>query len=92
VSIRASKDIQPVIKYLLSRLDELRASLMGLEKKVGEMKQIMRELQEESLSILSGNNRTQPETDKEKNEKEQLSLSDFKGREKEEGENSNDDD
>ena len=92
VSIRASKDIQPVIKYLLSRLDELRASLLGLEKKVGEMKQIMRELQEESLSILSGNNRTQPETDKEKNEKEQLSLSDFKGREKEEGDNSHDDD
>ena len=91
VSIRASKDIQPVIKYLLSRLDEFRASLMSVEKKVGEMKQIMREIQEESLSILSGNNRTQPETDKEKNEKEQLSLSDFKGREKQ-GYNSNDDD
>jgi hypothetical protein len=90
VSIQASEDVQPLIKYVLSRIDEFRASLMGLEKKVGEMKQIMRELQEESLRILSGEANAQPRTDKDKNEKEQLSLSNFEAEEKEGG-NVNDD-
>ena len=90
VSIQASEDVQPLIKYVLSRIDEFRASLMGLEKKVGEMKQIMRELQEESLRILSGEAKAQPKTDKDKNEKEQLSLSNFKAEEKEGG-NAHDD-
>jgi len=90
VSIQASEDVQPLIKYVLSRIDEFRASLMGLEKKVGEMKQIMRELQEESLRILSGEAKAQPKTDKDKNEKEQLSLSNFKAEEKE-GDNAHDD-
>jgi len=78
VSIQASEDMQPLLKHVLSRIDEFRASLMGLEKKVGEMKQILRELQEESLRILSGEAPTQPETVEDKNEKRQLSLSNFK--------------
>jgi len=53
ISIQASEETQPLIKYVLGHIDELRATLMGLEKKVGEMKQIMRELQEESLKTLS---------------------------------------
>ena len=79
ISIKASEDVQPLIKYVLSRLDEFRASLMSLERKVGEMKQIMRELQEESLKILSDKAATQSKIDKDKNTKGQLSLSNFRG-------------
>jgi len=85
VSIKASEDVQPLIKYVLSRIDEFRASLMGLEKKVGEMKQIMRELQKESLRILSGKTNAYSKTDKDKSEKEQLSLSNFRAEQKEGG-------
>ncbi|NIU82895.1 MAG: hypothetical protein GWN31_05300, partial [Candidatus Thorarchaeota archaeon] len=46
VSIHAAEDVQPLIKNVLGRIDELRAALIGLEKKVGEMKQAMRSLQE----------------------------------------------
>jgi hypothetical protein len=82
ISIQASEEVQLIIKYILVRIDEFRTSLMGLEKKVGEMKQIMRELQEESLKILSGKTPTQPKTSEGKNEKGQLSLSNFKVEEK----------
>jgi len=82
ISIQASEEVQPIIKYILVRIDEFRASLMGLEKKVGELKQIMRELQEESLKMLSGKAPTQPKTSEGKNEKGQLSLSNFKAEEK----------
>jgi hypothetical protein len=78
ISIKAYEDVQPLIKYILSQLDELRVSLLGLERKVGEMKQIMRELQEESLKILLGKAAMQPKTDGDKNVKGQLSLSNFK--------------
>ena len=78
INIQAAEEVKPVIKYVLSRIDEFRAVLMGLEKKVGEMKQIMRELQEESLEILSGKTSTEPETEKVQDEKQQLSLSNFK--------------
>ena len=78
ISIQTTEEVKPVIKYVLSRIDEFRAVLMGLEKKVGEMKQIMRELQEESLEILSGKTSTEPETEKVQDEKQQLSLSNFK--------------
>ncbi|MGC9345525.1 MAG: hypothetical protein ACP5ER_01860 [Candidatus Bathyarchaeales archaeon] len=81
ISIKASEEVQPLIKYILSRIDEFRSLLIGLEKKIGEMKQIMRELQEESLKILSGKATTQPKTDKDENEKGQLSLSNFKAEE-----------
>jgi hypothetical protein len=78
ISIQASEEVQPLIKYVLSHIDEFRAALMGLEKKVGEMKQIMRELQEKSLKILSGKTSTEPKKNEDENEKRQLSLSNFK--------------
>jgi len=78
ISIQAKEDVQPLIKYVLGRIDDFRDALIGLEKKVDEMKQIMRELQEESLKILSGKTSTQPETTENKTEKKQLSLSNFK--------------
>lgn len=80
ISIQASEEVQPLIKHVLSHIDEFRAALMGLEKKVGEMKQIMRELQEESLKILSGKTSTEPKKNEDENEKRQLSLSNFKTR------------
>jgi hypothetical protein len=80
ISIQASEEVQPLIKYVLNRIDEFRAALMGLEKKIGKMKQIMRELQEESLKMLSGKAPTQPKTDKDEDEKRQLSLSNFKAK------------
>jgi hypothetical protein len=78
ISIQASEETQPLIKYILGHIDELRATLMGLEKKVGEMKQIMRELREESLKTLSNKTPTEPRKNKEENKKRQLSLSNFK--------------
>ena len=78
ISIQAKEDIQPLIKYVLSRIDDFRAALIGLEKKVDEMKQIMRELQEESLKILSSKTSAQNKTIENKTEKKQLSLSNFK--------------
>jgi thiamine monophosphate kinase len=79
ISIQAKEDIQPLIKYILSRIDDFRTALINLEKRVDEMKQIMRELQEESLKILSGETSKQNETTENKTEKKQLSLSNFKG-------------
>ena len=84
ISIQAKEDIQPLIKYVLSRIDDFRAALIGLEKKVDEMKQIMRELQEESLKILSSKTSAQSKTIENKTEKKQLSLSNFKIGENEE--------
>jgi len=84
ISIHAKEDIQPLIKYVLSRIDDFRASLIGLEKKVDEMKQIMRELQEESLKILSSKSSVQSKTVESKTENKQLSLSNFKIEESEE--------
>jgi hypothetical protein len=81
ISIQASEETQPLIKYVLGHIDELRASLMGLEKKVGEMKQIMRELQEESLKTLSHKTPTEPKKNEIENKKRQLSLSNFKAKE-----------
>jgi len=81
ISIQAKEDVQPVIKYVLSRLDDFRAVLIGLEKKIDEMKQIMRELQEESLKILSDKTSPQPKAAENKTEKKQVSLSNFKAEE-----------
>jgi len=80
ISIQASEEVQPLIKHVLGHIDEFRAALMGLEKKVGEMKQIMRELQEESLKMLSGKVSSEPKTDGGEDKKSQLSLSSFKGK------------
>ncbi|MEM3536171.1 MAG: hypothetical protein QXF44_00180 [Candidatus Bathyarchaeia archaeon] len=79
ISIQTKEDIQPFIKYILSSIDVLRAALIGLEKKVDEMKQLMRELQEESLKILAGGASSKTQTAPEdKTESKQLSLSNFK--------------
>ncbi|MBX5329086.1 MAG: hypothetical protein QHH18_05795 [Candidatus Bathyarchaeota archaeon] len=78
ISIQAKEDVQPLIKYVLGRLDDFRAVLIALEKKVDEMKQIMRELQEESLKMLSGRTSEQTKPAENKTEKKQLSLSNFK--------------
>ena len=78
INIQASEETQPLIKYVLGHIDELRAALMGLEKKVGEMKQIMRELQEESLKTFSHKTPTEPKKNEGENKEQQLSLSNFK--------------
>ncbi len=46
ITIQSLEEIEPLIKSVLSRIDEFRAALTGLERKAGEMKQILRELQE----------------------------------------------
>ena len=78
VNIQASEDAQPFIKYILSRIDELKTGLVELEKKIGEMKRDMLELQEESLKILSGKTTEQFKPTENKTEKRQVSLSNFK--------------
>jgi hypothetical protein len=77
ISIQAKEDVQPLIKYVLGRIDDFRTALIGLEKKVDEMKQIMRELQEESLKILSEKKTAPSKTGENETEKKQLSLSNF---------------
>ena len=78
ISIQAKEDVEPLIKYVLTRIDDFRAALIGLEKKVDEMRQILRELQEESLKIISGKASQQSAMAESKTEKKQLSLSNFK--------------
>jgi hypothetical protein len=82
ISIQAKEDVEPLIRYVLTRIDDFRAALIGLEKKVDEMRQILRELQEESLKILSGKTSHQSAQTEDKMEKKQLSLSNFKTEEK----------
>jgi hypothetical protein len=78
VNIQAPEDVQPFVKYILSRIDELKTGLVELEKKIGEMKQDMLELQEESLRILSSKTAEQLKPRENKTEKRQVSLSNFK--------------
>jgi hypothetical protein len=52
--------------------------MASLEKKVNKMKQIARELQEESLKILATKASAQSMKDRGKTEKKQMSLSNFK--------------
>ena len=82
ISIQASEDVQPLIKYVLGRIAEFNTALVGLGKKVDEMKQIARELQEESLKILVSKAPAQSMKDESKTEKRRLSLSNFKVEEK----------
>lgn len=77
VSIQAKEDVEPLLKYVLNRIDHFRAVLIDLEKKVGEMKQIMRELQEESLKILANKKLAKKDNTEDKTERKQLSLSNF---------------
>lgn len=83
INIQASEETKPLIKYVLGHIDKLRATLMGLEKKVGEMKQIIQELQEESLETLSHKTPNEPKKNIRENKKRQLSLSNFKAEENE---------
>jgi len=53
MSIRASEDVQPLIKYVLEHVEELSAGLTELEKRIAEIKRGVLELQEESLKTLS---------------------------------------
>lgn len=79
INIRVSEDLQPLLKHILSRIDEFRLALISLEKKIGEMKKIMRELQEESLKTLSSKPSKQLKMlDEDESGKGQLSLSSFK--------------
>jgi hypothetical protein len=78
ISIQASEDIQPLVKYVLEHIGELSTGLAELEKRIGEIKQSVRELQGESLKILSHKTEEQPNPTENKTEKRQLSLSNFK--------------
>ena len=78
ISIQAKEDIQPLVKYILGRVDDFRAVLLALEKKLDEMKQIMRELQTESLKILTSENAAPAKMPSNGTEKKQLSLSNFR--------------
>lgn len=77
ISIQAKEDMEPLVKYVLSRIDSFRSVLIDLEGKVGEMKQIMRELQEESLKILAGKKTEKTGNTENKTQRKQLSLSNF---------------
>ena len=78
ISIKAPEDVQPAIKHVLNRMDEFKATLTNLERKVSDLKQSMQELQEESLKILSSQGSPQSKPDENKTENRQLSLSNFK--------------
>ena len=78
MSIRASEDIQPLIKYVLEHVEELSAGLTELEKRITEIKRGVLELQEESLKTLSRKTEEQTGLAESKTEKRQLSLSNFK--------------
>ena len=78
MSIQASEDIQPLVKYVLEHIGELSAGLTELEKRIGEIKQSVRELEGESLKILSHKTEEQPNPTENKTEKRQLSLTNFK--------------
>jgi hypothetical protein len=78
MSIRASEDVQPLIKYVLEHVEELSAGLTELEKRIAEIKRGVLELQEESLKTLSRKTEEQTGPTESKTEKRQLSLSNFK--------------
>jgi len=78
ISIQASEDIQPPIKYVLKHIEELSTELTELEKRIGEIKQSVRELQEESQKVLSQKTEEPLDRTENKTEERQLSLSNFK--------------
>jgi len=51
ITIQAPREIQPVLARLVQRLEALRASIMAAEKALGEAKEQIRNLQEESLKF-----------------------------------------
>lgn len=78
INIQASEDIQPLIKYVLDHIEELSTGLTELEKRIGEIKQSVTELQEKSLKALSQKTEEPPNRTENKTEKRQLSLSNLK--------------
>ncbi len=78
LTIQAPEEIQPLIKLIFGHLDEMRTSLGGLERKVAEMKRIVRELQEESTKMLSTKTPEKPKATESKTENKQLSLTNFR--------------
>jgi uncharacterized coiled-coil protein SlyX len=78
INIQASEDIQPLIKYVLDHIEELSTGLTELEKRIGEIKQSVQELQEKSLKALSQKTEEPPNRTENKTEKRQLSLSNLK--------------
>jgi uncharacterized coiled-coil protein SlyX len=77
MSIRASEDVQPLVEYVLKHIEELNTGLTELEKRIAEIKQGARELQEESLKALYRKTEKQTNPTENKTEKRQLSLSNF---------------
>ena len=77
-NIQTSEDIQTLVKYVLSGIDELKTGLIELEKKISEMKQSLLELQQQSLKALSGPVPEQSKPTENKTEKRQPILSNFK--------------
>ncbi|MGA2767269.1 MAG: hypothetical protein ABSF24_03005 [Candidatus Bathyarchaeia archaeon] len=78
INIQASEDIQPLIKYVLDHIEELSTGLTELEKRIGEIKQSVQELQEKSLKALSQKTEEPPNRTENKTEKRQLCLSNLK--------------
>jgi uncharacterized coiled-coil protein SlyX len=78
MGIRASEDVQPLVEYVLKHIEELNTGLTELEKRIAEIKQGARELQEESLKALYRKTEEQTNPTENKTEKGQLSLSNFK--------------
>jgi hypothetical protein len=78
VSIRTSEDIQPLIEYVLKHIEELGTGLTELEERIAKIKQDAQELREKSLKTLSHKTGEQTAPAENKNEKRQLSLSNFK--------------
>jgi uncharacterized coiled-coil protein SlyX len=76
--IRASEDVHPLVECVLKHIEELNTGLTELEKRIAEIKQGARELQEESLKALYRKTEEQTNPTKNKTEKRQLSLSNFK--------------
>jgi hypothetical protein len=78
ISIQASRDIQPFIKYVLNHIEGLNTGMTELQKRIDEIKQSVRELQEGSLEGLTQKTEEPPNSTENKTEKRQLSLSNFK--------------
>jgi hypothetical protein len=78
MSIRTAEDVQPLTECFLKHIEELNAGLIELEKRIAEIRQGARELQEESLKALSRTTEEQTNPTENKTEKRQLSLSNFK--------------
>lgn len=76
--IHASEDTQPLKKYVLDHVEILNTELAELEKRIGEIKQTVQKLQEESLKTLSGQAEERRKHAENKTERRQPSLSNFK--------------